>query len=92
MKDFCVYTKHCKASWHILLPDTVVIPKQRYGKQKELNEEIKLTIYPAVSWWGEAEWPIFEFAHCCFSMVLLQKKTMQDLTVLLLSYMGVDFQ
>lgn len=44
-----MYTKHCKASWHILLPDTVVIPKQRYGKQKELNEEIKLTIYPAVS-------------------------------------------
>lgn len=91
MKDFCVYTKHCKASWHILLPDTVVIRKQCYGKQKELNEEIKLTIYPAVSWWGEAEWPIFEFAHCCFSMVLLEK-TMQDLLVLLLSSMGVDFQ
>lgn len=49
MQDFCVYTNHCKTSWHILLPDTVVIQKQCYRKQKELNEEIKLTIYPAVS-------------------------------------------
>ena len=32
-----VCTRNCKASWYILLPCTVVIRKQGYGKQKELN-------------------------------------------------------